>query len=119
MGAQKNFAAFARRIGQAWRKSQDDFNEAWYRVAVAKAIIFKSTERIVSEQPWYQGGYRANIVTYTIAKLAHDVADLDRAVDFEAIWKQQSPGSTWPTRSPSPPQGSLRFLLNPQPASAT
>ncbi len=94
LGAQKNFAAFARRIGQAWRKSPDDFNEAWYRVAVAKAIVFKSTERIVSDQPWYQGGYRANIVAYTIAKLAHDVSDLNRAVDFEAIWRQQLPGST-------------------------
>lgn len=94
LGAQKNFAAFARRIGQAWRKSPDDFNETWYRVAVAKAIVFKSTERIVSDQPWYQGGYRANIVAYTIAKLAHDVADLNHAVDFEAIWRQQSPGST-------------------------
>ena len=94
LGAQKNFAAFARRIGQAWRKSPDDFNEVWYRVAVAKAMIFKSTERIVSEQPWYQGGYRANIVAYTIAKLAHDVTAMNRAVDFEAIWRQQSPGST-------------------------
>ena len=91
-GAQKNFAAFAQRIGQAWKKSPDDFNEAWYRAAIAKAIIFKSTERIVSAQPWYQGGYRANIVAYTIAKIAHDVADLKRAVDFEAIWHRQSSG---------------------------
>ena len=94
LGAQKNFAAFAERIGQAWGKSQDDFNETWYRVAVAKAILFKSVERIVSDQTWYQGGYRANIVAYTIAKLAHDVTAQNRAVDFEAIWRQQSPGST-------------------------
>ncbi len=93
LGAQKNFAAVARRIGQTWRKSCDDFNEAWYRTAVAKAIVFKSAERIVSAQPWYQGGYRANIVAYTIAKLAHDVANLNLSVDFEAIWKHQSPGS--------------------------
>ena len=93
LGAQKNFAAFARRIGQAWRKSPDDFNEAWYRLAVAKAIIFKSTERIVSAQPWYQGGYRANVVAYTIAKIAHDVADQERAVDFDSIWRQQSQGA--------------------------
>ena len=92
LGAQKNFAAVAQRIGQAWRKSPDDFNEAWYRVAVAKAIVFKSTERIVSAQPWYQGGYRANIVAYTIAKIAHDVAKQDRAVDFETIWRRQSQG---------------------------
>ena len=93
LGAQKNFAAFARRIGQEWRKSPDDFNEAWYRRAIAKAIVFKSTERTVSAQPWYQGGYRANIVAYTIAKIAQDVADLNRSVDFEAIWRRQSPGS--------------------------
>ncbi|MXX90998.1 MAG: AIPR family protein [Boseongicola sp. SB0677_bin_26] len=94
-GAQKNFAAFARRVGQAWRRSPDDFNEAWYRVAVAKAIIFKSTERIVSDQSWYQGGYRANIVAYTIAKLAHDVSNLKSAVEFETIWRQQSIGSAF------------------------
>ena len=93
LGAQKNFAAFARRIGHAWRKSPDDFNEAWYRLAVAKAIIFKSAERIVSAQPWYQGGYRANVVAYTIAKIAHDVADRDRAVDFDSIWRLQSQGT--------------------------
>ena len=94
LGAQKNFAAFAQRVGQSWRKSPDDFNETWYRVAVAKAIIFKCTERIVSAQPWYQGGYRANIVAYTIAKIAHDVAGRERAVDFEAIWRGQSQGRT-------------------------
>ncbi len=93
LGAQKNFAAFARRIGQSWRKSSDDFNEAWYRVAVAKAIVFKSTERIVSAQPWYQGGYRANIVAYTIAKIAHDVTNQGGAVDFDSIWRRQSQGA--------------------------
>ena len=92
LGAQKNFAAFAKRIGQSWRKTQDDFNEAWFREAVAKAIIFKKTERIVSDQPWYQGGYRANIVAYSIAKIAHDIAEYHKAVDFETIWRRQAPG---------------------------
>ena len=45
LGAQKNFAAFAQRIGQQWETAPDDFNEAWYREAVAKAIVFKATER--------------------------------------------------------------------------
>ena len=89
-GAQKNFAGFARRIGQAWRNAPDDFNEAWYREAVAKAIVFRATERLVSEQPWYQGGYRANIVAYAIAKTAHDTREMERAVDFEAIWHRQA-----------------------------
>ena len=89
-GAQKNFAAFARRIGQDWKKAPDAFNEAWYREAVAKAIVFRATERLVSEQPWYQGGYRANIVAYAIAKIAHDVAEGGLAVDFQGIWRRQA-----------------------------
>ena len=44
----------------------------------------------MSGQPWYQGGYRANIVAYTIAKVAHDVENRARAVDFEAIWRRQT-----------------------------
>ena len=63
-------------------------------MAVAKAIVFKSTERIVSAQPWYQGGYRANIVAYTIAKIAHDVTGRDRVVDFDTIWRRQSQGAS-------------------------
>ena len=90
LGAQKNFAAFARRIGQQWKTAPDGFNEAWYREAVAKAIIFKATERLVTEQPWYQGGYRANIVAYAISKTAHDVNEMGRAVDFQDIWRLQA-----------------------------
>ena len=90
LGAQKNFAAFARRIGQAWNKTADDFNESWYREIVAKAIVFKTTERLVTAQPWYQGGYRANIVAYAIAKTAHDLTKMERALNFEDIWRRQA-----------------------------
>ena len=90
LGAQKNFADFAGRVGTAWEKDEAQFNEAWFREVVAKAIVFRRTERIVSVQDWYQGGYRANIVAYTIAKLAHDVEASKRGVDFEAIWRRQA-----------------------------
>ena len=93
LGAQKNFVAFARRIGRAWERSPDDFNEYWFRVAIAKAIVFRFTERIVSAQKWYEGGYRANIVAYTIAKIANDVGNHGRVVDFESIWKEQKLGT--------------------------
>jgi hypothetical protein len=88
-GAQKNFAHFAGNIGQVWATRPDSINEAYYREAIAKAIVFRETESLVGEQPWYEGGYRANIVAYAIAKLAHDVAGTGRAVDFEAIWRSQ------------------------------
>ena len=92
LGAQKNFAAFAQRIGVGWEKRANDFNEEWFREAIAKAIVFRATERIVSAQPWYQGGFRANIVAYTIARIAHGTRARKRSVDFSFIWRRQAPG---------------------------
>ena len=66
LGSQKNFARYATRIGGEWEKSSDGFNEFYFKRAVARGIIFRATERIVSAQPWYNGGYRANIVAYTL-----------------------------------------------------
>lgn len=89
-GAQKNFAAFAKLVGDRWEKGADDINEAYYRDTISKAIIFRSVEALVSAQPWYEGGYRANVVAYAIAKLAHDADTMGRAVDFRAVWKRQA-----------------------------
>ncbi len=94
-GAQKNFAAFAQRIGSSWNKSPDEFGEAWYRTAVAKAIVFRSAERIVSAQEWYQGGYRANIVAYSIAKISYDINQHRCAADFDLIWRKQALSSAF------------------------
>lgn len=88
-GAQKNFAHFAQYIGRAWAKNPEDFNEIYYRHSVAKAIIFHRVEKLVMEQPWYQGGYRANIVAYAIAKLDYDINGFNRVLDFEKIWRMQ------------------------------
>ena len=43
-GAQKNFADFASFIGGEWNKHSNDFNEVYYREAIAKAIVFRSVE---------------------------------------------------------------------------
>jgi hypothetical protein len=89
-GAQKNFAHFAQHVGAEWEKQPDTFNEAYYREAIAKALVFREVERMVSNQPWYDGGYRAQVVAYTIAKLSRMVAEKGRHVDFEMIWKRQA-----------------------------
>ena len=89
-GAQKNFADFATYMGSEWNNGREThFNELYYRTAVAKAIIFREVERIVSQQIWYQGGYRANIVAYAIAKLGHEVSKRNKAINFEAVWRVQ------------------------------
>lgn len=90
MGAQKNFAHFAEHVGKAWVAKPDEFNEVFFRHAIAKAIVFRETEALVTKQPWYEGGYRANIVAYAIAKIAHDVEQAGRSVNFEQIWRNQT-----------------------------
>lgn len=61
---------------------------------MAVAILWRVMERIVDDArgSWYEGGYRANIVTYTIAKLAHDARAHGNEIDLEAIWNKQEVG---------------------------
>lgn len=89
LGAQKNFAQYAKRIGQEWAKNPDNFNELYYKRAIARAILFRKTEKIVSVQSWYSGGYRANIVAYTLALLSRLCADMDKSFDFMKVWETQ------------------------------
>ena len=91
LGAQKNFRNFAEHIDELWKLSDSDFNEEHFRNIVARAIIWKYTERMVSKQSWYQGGYRANVVAYTIAKLSQLIKTVakGKVLDFRTVWNQQ------------------------------
>ncbi|WP_291365238.1 AIPR family protein [Acetobacter sp. UBA5411] len=90
LGAEKNFARYAARIGKEWDKSSDSFNEAYFKRAVARGIIFRATERIVSAQPWYNNGYRANIVSYTLAVLSELTRRREKSLDFQRVWSAQA-----------------------------
>lgn len=89
-GAQKNFAEFARDVGEAWSKAAAKFDELWYRRLISKAIVFRWLETEVPKQLWYEGGYRANIVTYSMAKVFHDANGEKQVLDLDAIWRRQS-----------------------------
>jgi len=89
LGAQKNFAGFAKAIGKRWGAEGMSFDDLWFRRMIAKTIIFRATEKIVSGAEWYEGGYRANIVTYAIAKLVHDAKEQDMVIDLDTIWRLQ------------------------------
>lgn len=91
LGAQKNFTSYADWVAKRWEESEAEFNEEFFRELVAVAIMFKHTERLVSGQPWYEGGYRANIVTYTLAKLSYDIKThcKGKMLDFRAVWNLQ------------------------------
>lgn len=80
-GAQKNFVEFMQRLEHRGRFEPE---LEYFRNVVAKAILFKRAERLVTEQAF--GGYRANIVTYTVALLSHHTA---QRVDLDRIWERQ------------------------------
>ncbi|WPP44226.1 AIPR family protein [Pseudomonas sp. AN-1] len=88
-GAQKNFALFAKEIGEKWSKSESAYDELWYRRLIAKAIIFRYLESEIPKQAWYEGGYRANIVTYAMAKIFHDANRANEVLDLDTVAKRQ------------------------------
>ena len=94
LGAQKNFARYALRVGREWEKSPDGFNEFYFKRAIARALIFRASEKLVSAQPWYNGGYRANIVAYTLAVLSEITQRQKKSIDFLKVWNAQGIDAT-------------------------
>ncbi|CUW37084.1 conserved protein of unknown function [Magnetospirillum sp. XM-1] len=89
-GAQKNFAEFAKDIGESWSKNDARYDELWYKRLISKAIVFRWLETEVPKQSWYEGGYRANIVTYAMAKVFNDANGEKLVLDLDVIWRRQS-----------------------------
>lgn len=91
-GAQTNFMKFAELIGDAWAEKDYIFNERYYTESVALMILFRHVEALIPRQPWYEQGYRANIVTYSISLLRllikKQFKDMD--LDLQSIWLRQS-----------------------------
>jgi len=90
-GAQKNFVFFAGWLAKRWNENDGVFDDQYFRDLVAMAILFRQAEQIVTDQPWYQGAYRANIVTYTLAVLQFTVLKKGkgRQLDLGEIWERQ------------------------------
>ena len=81
-GAQKNFKKFTIRLNERGNFVPD---AKYYERLIAKAILFRRTEKLVQKQQY--GGYRANIVTYTIAFLSYKTG---QRINLEQIWKNQA-----------------------------
>lgn len=95
-GGQKGFAKFAEWVAKYWETNPDIFNEEYFKEIVALAIINKEADRIVRKQSWYNS-YKANIVSYTIAKIFSTVDSEfpDETVSLKNIWSKQSLSRAW------------------------
>ena len=95
-GAEKAFTAFAERVSDDWKEEarRATYGEDWFRSAVARWLLFKATETLVSGAAWYENGYRAQIVAYATARLAElaRVRSDGGALDYMRIWAAQAAG---------------------------
>ena len=94
-GAQSNFQSFAQEISTLWDKGESERaklnNPQYFKDTVSLAIMYNQVGAIVSEQPWYTGSFRANIVTYSIAMLKCLLAAQypEYVLNFDIIWRNQ------------------------------
>ena len=81
-GAQKCYLDFLDRL-----QARGNFvpDEDYFRRAIARAILFRETDRIVARQDF--GGYKANITTYTVALFSFLS---EKRIDLDLIWAEQT-----------------------------
>jgi hypothetical protein len=80
LGAEKNFTLFSEWLDQ----HSVTVDKNYCRHLVAKAILFRRSDKLVARQNF--GGYKANIVAYTVAKLVHATGG---RLDLDRIWRTQ------------------------------
>jgi hypothetical protein len=88
-GAQYSFDEFAKSKTEEIEKNGLAINEKYFKDSVGRIIIFKETERIISKADWYNGGYRAQAVAYTISYFAYLIQSQGYFFNFDEIWKNQ------------------------------
>ncbi len=88
----KCFLAFAELVAKEWELAPVGFNEGWFKAAVAKAILFRWTDRMIGQSEWYKldRGWKSQTVTYALAWLDHDLRRKGMAgLNLQLIWNSQ------------------------------
>ena len=90
---------FGTRIGMDYRSNKAIFNELYFKKCICSAIIFRSVDNYLetnkdsAKKPtgfWYKsGGYKGNIVPYTIAKILSSIPK-GYTLNWDYIWQKQA-----------------------------
>jgi len=90
---------FGAEIGKEYKTNKSSFNEFYFKKCVCAAIIFRSIDEYLennkdsAKRPtgfWYKtGGYKLNIVPYTVAKILSSVPK-GYELNWNYIWNKQS-----------------------------
>jgi hypothetical protein len=90
-GLQKNFKSFAEEIAgkYATEAGQALYGDDFYKQIVGKAILYSRLQAMVSKAEWYESGYRANIVAYTVSRFAAELERRALDLNWSQIWRSQ------------------------------
>jgi len=81
LGSQKNFAEMMKEIEAG--NVTTEIDATGYKRMIAKAIIFKATNKLV--RPMFQA-FQGNVATYLVSILANQLGD---QFDLDKVWQQQ------------------------------
>ncbi|MBR8085328.1 AIPR family protein [Burkholderia vietnamiensis] len=84
LGSQKNFERFMAALSTPDGETATLPDVPWYKAMIAKAIVFKATQKIV--RPMFQA-FQANIAAYVVAVLADRLGD---RIELDRIWSRQA-----------------------------
>ncbi|MCL1826923.1 MAG: AIPR family protein, partial [Candidatus Cloacimonetes bacterium] len=90
-GAQKNFVQWASIIIDEWKNREGSFNDLYFKNTIATLVIYNFLNKKILKEKWYEQGYKANIMTYTIALLNHLIKNQysQMVLDRQKIWQNQ------------------------------
>ncbi len=89
-GAVKNMADFAKTVDDIWQNRRQEINDSFFKKQVCGAIMFKETDRMVADAPWYQtGGFKSQVIPYTIGKVLSSIPN-GYSLDWDKIWHDQT-----------------------------
>lgn len=88
-GAQESFKKFADEITETLEKDNLAITENYFKDAVCRVILFRAVEKLVSAASWYDGGFRAQTVAYTVSYLSALTQESGLALNFDLIWETQ------------------------------
>lgn len=91
--------AFGTEISEIYKKNKEAFNEFYFKKCICTAIIYRTVDNYLethkdsARKPtgfWYKtGGYKLNIVPYSISKIISSIPE-GLSLDWTQIWNKQA-----------------------------
>jgi len=88
-GVSYSFDKFADVVTKRIEEDNLSITEGYYKHVLARVIMFRALEKIISGSEWYDGGFRAQTVTYSMAYLSKIISNSGQYLNFDRVWELQ------------------------------